>query len=126
MTDQRDAVVRNAADPRQVGRGQKWEKEQREREVFDLKVVLQDRAGRRLIWRLLGHCSVFGSVMATSGQIEYNSGRQDVGHWLLAEVIRADEDAYLLMQQEAYTDAKTKKAMVEATHTPTTEEQENG
>lgn len=127
MTQQREAVVQNAADPRQVGRGTKLEKQRREKELNDMQTVLASRQGRRTLWRILGHCGVFGSVMSTTGRIEYNSGRQDAGHYILAEILAADESCFLLMQEEAYADAKSDNAMIAATHIPraTPEEQAN-
>ena len=94
------AAVKNAADPQQVKRAGELEERSRERELNDLRVVLQSREGRRTVWRLLEKCRAFESVFEASAKIYYNAGRQDVGHYLMAEVVEADEEALFLMMRE--------------------------
>lgn len=83
---------------------------ERQRELNDLRVVLSAREGRRLVWRLLGHCRVYGSVMHQDPYIHaYNSGQQDVGHFLMSEIIEANPEAYLVMTKEAQKEAIAKE-----------------
>lgn len=70
-------------------------------QLADLTAVMATAAGRRLMWRLLGHCGTFESIFETSSRIYYNSGRQDVGHFLLAEITTADVNQFIQMQHEA-------------------------
>lgn len=95
------AVVKNAADKDQVREGKQKELSRRDRELADLRFVLASKEGRRLMWRFIGHCKTFESVCNPSGSITYyNSGKQDVGHYLLAEIGAASEDAFILMMKE--------------------------
>jgi hypothetical protein len=102
MSRKPDSVaVRNAADPDQVKHASRKDRDRRERELADLRAVLAQAAGRRVLWRLLEHCSVFGSIWHPSALIHANAGRQDVGHYLMAEITEANEDAIFTMMQEA-------------------------
>lgn len=95
------AVVKNAADKSQVLKAKDKEKFQRDTEIQDLKKVLSTREGRRFLWRLMAHCKVFESILETSARIYYNSGRQDVGHFLMAEIAVADDEKLFEMMREA-------------------------
>lgn len=78
----------------------------RQRELNDLRIVMSTREGRRFLWRLMGHCQVFGSVMDEGGRIQYNSGRQDVGHFVMDEALEANPTSFLAMMKEANQEAK--------------------
>lgn len=93
-------LVKNAADATQVKEAKQKEVRGRERELNDVRSLLNTREGRRLAWRLLTHCRVFESIWHGSAQIHYNSGMQDVGHFLLAEITEAAPEAFLLMMKE--------------------------
>jgi hypothetical protein len=95
------ALVKNAADEKQVKEGAKREKSHRDREIDDIRQVMSSPQGRRFIWRLLGHCGVYESIWEASAKIHYNAGKQDVGHFLLAEVVQANEELYSLMIKES-------------------------
>lgn len=98
-------MVRNAASQRQVQRAGKQERFQRETELKELKELLQDARFRRFMWRMLDYTSVFRSIFEQSSKIYHNSGRQDVGHFLMGEIAEADEGSYLKMMQEHYVAA---------------------
>lgn len=101
MKIEEKALVKNASSEAQVKRAENKEKLLRERELEDLNYVMSSQQGRRLMWRLLGHCKVFESVFETSAKIHYNSGKQDVGHYIMSEIISAGSDLFLKMQNEA-------------------------
>lgn len=73
----------------------------RDTELNDLRFILSHAQGRRIFYRLLEHCRVFNSVWEASAKIHYNSGRQDVGHFIQAEIVEADQNAYFKMLTEA-------------------------
>lgn len=98
---EKKALVGNAADAQQVKEAGRKDRERRKRELEDLKSVLTSLEGRRFIWRLLGHCKVFESIWHPSAQIHHSAGKQDVGHFIMAEVVEADQEAFLRMMQEA-------------------------
>lgn len=106
-------LVRNAGDPRQVRRAGKTEHLRRQDELNDLRAVLATAEGRRLLWRVLGHCGCFGSVWHPSALIHYNSGRQDVGHWLQAEINAASRSQFFRMIQEHWPDEEETGAEAE-------------
>lgn len=95
------SMVANAADKDQVRKADEKIKLGRERELDDLRAVLSTHEGRRFVWRLLGHCKVNGSIWHPSAQIHYNAGMQDVGHFVMAEVVQAGEEFLLQMMKEA-------------------------
>lgn len=75
-------------------------KRKRDKELGDIRALLKLPEGRRFFWRLLGHTRVNASIWDGSARIHYNSGRQDVGHFILAEICTAREEAYLQMMKE--------------------------
>lgn len=92
---------KNAANQKQVKSQEQRLKLERETEINDLKVLLSSPHGRRVFWRILEHCKVFSSVWEASAKIHYNAGIQDVGHFILSEVLEADDQALLKMMNEA-------------------------
>lgn len=96
------AFVKNAADPKQVRDGKQKEQLKRDQELNDLRLVLATPAGKRLMWRILAECKTFGSVWHSSAMIHYNSGKQDVGHWLMAEIGSADPDQLYGLLKSSY------------------------
>lgn len=69
--------------------------------IEGIKQICKTTAGREVLWRILGSCKVFGSVWEPSAKIHYNAGKQDVGHWLMAEIVRADENILFKMMTES-------------------------
>ena len=94
-------LVRNAADNAQVQAAGSKAKQQRDQELADIKAVLAIPGGRRFLWRLLKKCKVFETIWHPSALIHYNSGQQDIGHYVQGEIVDASEEAYLQMMQEA-------------------------
>jgi hypothetical protein len=96
-------VQKNAADPAQVKAAEKKEMFRREDQLNDLRKILSMKEGRRVLWRLLEQCRVFASVWEPSAKIHYNSGRQDLGHFIVSEIVEANDEAYLQMMREQKT-----------------------
>jgi hypothetical protein len=92
-----ESLVKNAADEGQVQAASKKEGFKRRQEIDDIQTVLSIQAGRRLLWRIIEHCKVFESIWNGSALIHYNSGKQDVGHFLLGEITEAKPEALLEM-----------------------------
>lgn len=97
-----DELVHNAADAGQVKEARRKEKEQRRNELKDLVHLLKDPVFRRFAWRMLGFCKLNQTVFTTTDpvQLGYNSGKQDVGHFLLSEITTAQPESFLQMMQE--------------------------
>lgn len=94
------SLVKNAADSKQVHKAKREVINLDLQNKNDLKFLLKSIEGRRFLWRLLGHCGAFSSVWEPSARIHYNAGKQDVGHFLLAEITNADSEGFLKMMQE--------------------------
>lgn len=94
------SMVKNAADQGQVRAAEKKEAYTRDHELNDLRRVLETPEGRRVLWRFMSKCNVFGSVWEPSARIHYNSGRQDFGHFVMAEIVDASEEYLFLMMKE--------------------------
>jgi len=75
----------------------------RRQELADLGAVLLTAEGRRVIWRLLEHFGAFRSVFDPQPALmAYQAGRQDDGHWLLAELAAVDPAAVYRLAEEAH------------------------
>lgn len=99
--DDRRPLVQNAADPKQVRHAKRQEKEAREIELEDLRIVLSTEAGRRFAWRVLTYCKVFADTFDESvHRTAFNSGVQNVGHFVMGEITAASEDGLFLMMSE--------------------------
>ena len=96
-----EPLVKNAADEAQVKSAREKEKLGRDLELDDLRIVLQTDAGRRLLWRFLEKAKVFSTVWENSAKIHYNSGQQDFGHFIMSEIVEADQMALLKMMSES-------------------------
>ena len=100
--DNRKPVVSNAANTEQLSEAEQVIKLARDNELNDIRSILMNKEGRRVFWRLLGHCNNFKSCFDPSGsRVYYNVGKQDVGHFIMAEILEANQDAYFLMMTEA-------------------------
>lgn len=90
------------SDPKKVQKAKVKEDLAREKELNDIRFIMNDPRGRRFFWRLLGALRTYESVFDNSGsKMAYNSGRQDVGHFLMSEITQANPEAYLTMINEA-------------------------
>lgn len=94
------SFVKNAADAEQVKAAENKILNGRDREIKDLQEILSLPSGRRFLWRLLSHCKTFGSIWEPSARIHYASGQQDIGHFVMAEIVASDESAFLQMMKE--------------------------
>lgn len=72
----------------------------REREVEELKQILDTYGGRALIWRVLSRCGIYRSPVTHPQETFRQMGHQDIGRWLLEEVFTSDKNAYTVIRQE--------------------------
>ena len=97
--------VGKAADPAQIKKAGERAKLTRQTELRDLLHVLDERPGRRFVWRFLSECGIYKSSFHPSGSTVYFlEGRRDVGLKLLADVMEVNPEAYLQMAKEARAD----------------------
>lgn len=99
---EKQALVGNAADEGQVRSAAQKEKFNRNTELSDVCMVLDNLKGRRFIWRYLGICGVDRlSFGGSNDQTNFQEGQRNVGLRLKADIIEANADFYLLMIKEA-------------------------
>lgn len=110
-------TVRNASDPKQVAFARRRERDTDARWLAALRETLSTPAGRHVIWSLLRRAGIYNSIWDPSSRVHYNAGRQDYGHELLAECLRASEDLYELMEREARQQARADARETDAVHT---------
>jgi hypothetical protein len=115
MNDRAD--VRNAADPEQVNRARRKDRDRVRVFSGNLRAVMQTDYGRAVMWELVERAGVYRSVWSPNSEIHYKAGRQDYGHELLAEIIEADEGLYMTMEREARERARREARGTDAAHT---------
>lgn len=86
------AVVRNAADHKQVKKAKRTQKEARKQEIADLRYIMETPQGQRFLMRMLSKCRVNQSVWHPSAAIHKNAGIQEVGQNLYKDMLTADVD----------------------------------
>tara|TARA_R110001599_G_scaffold171353_1_gene362430 strand:+ start:444136 stop:444435 length:300 start_codon:yes stop_codon:yes gene_type:complete len=91
----------NADDEAKVNERSKKVTKGRERELDDIKQVLSTKQGRRHYWKLMCDCGVFRTSFTGNSTTFFNEGKRAIGLQLLADLMEADADKYLLMTQEA-------------------------
>lgn len=122
-----DALVKNASDPEDVGRATRRVKTSAKEQRRQVRAVLSTRDGRQVLWRLLEYCRPMGSVFDLHPtSMAHNSGKQDVGHYVVAEITKADPNAYLRMMVEAGQAERNERRENEAIHAQRTSEDGEG
>ncbi len=94
--------VRNAADEEQVREAEGKSRRKNDQDSNDFRAVLALPEGKRVLARLLARCRVASSVWHPSSQIHYSAGIQDVGHFIMQEIVSADEAVAAQMMVNAY------------------------
>lgn len=118
----------NAADPRAVyGAGRRATRRER-RFRMALATVLETPAGRLVFgerdYGLLARAGLYESTFHREPTVmAHKAGRQDFGHWLLTELIEANETCYLEMEREMRALAASDVAETVAAQTPSVEEE---
>jgi hypothetical protein len=117
------ALVRNAADPRQVKRAARKERDREAQYLASLRLVLELPAGRLVFATLLRRAGLDRTVYDSSGSSMYfNEGRRNVGLEIKANLIEASEDLYELLEREDRARQRHEAAENDAVHMDTTEE----
>lgn len=93
-------LVTDASDKKQIKNAEQREKILRDRELSDLAAVCSSVEGRRFVWRVLSRCKTFESVWENSARIHYNAGIQDLGHFLMSEIVETSEEILFQMMKE--------------------------
>jgi hypothetical protein len=85
----------------EVKKAERREKDLRKQELNDIRTVLSNASGRRLVWRLLSKCNSFNSVFSKDhSHMSYLAGRQDFGHFIMSEITEADENLLVKLMKD--------------------------
>lgn len=90
----------NAGDEIQVKEREKKEKTGRDRELDDLKSILETRSGRRFICRLLDASEFLGVCQSMNAHIYFLEGKRSIGKLIFHDVMKIAPEAYSLMGKE--------------------------
>lgn len=67
----------------------------------DLRWLMEQKRGRRVVWRILEEAGIYRSVFHTSGSVmAFNEGQRNAGLRLLDQVMRAAPQQYMTMLEE--------------------------
>lgn len=125
MPDRSANLVENAADPKQVQRARRKEKDRDERFIGSLRAVLSTPDGRTVCREWIQRAGVFESVRRMGRDyIDHLIGRQEFGREMVDYCVQADEDLYELMNREYRAGVKAEERENAAMHTARTEESE--
>ena len=76
------------------------------RELNDIRKVLSSPEGRRFYWRVMARAGAFhSSYTGDNNATNFNCGRQDIGYFLLDELLEAEPTTLAQMQREAKSKA---------------------
>ena len=83
----------------------------RERELSDIRRILQLPEGRRFLWRVLEKGRVFQDAYAGESihGTNYNLGRQSVSRDFLNDILEADSRGLIQMQEEQKSEQKSEE-----------------
>lgn len=91
---------RNVSDEGQVKDMSAKAKLLRERELNDLRFLLNSPEGRRYLWRLMEFCGVYKTSFTGSSETFYLEGQRNVGLLVIRDIMETEPEAYLLMIKE--------------------------
>ncbi len=91
----------NIADEAEAKKANQKIEDMRRQELNDIRTVLSNAAGKRLLWRMLTKCHSFESIYAVNqNDVYYNSGQQDIGHFIMGEIMQADPNLFMKMMKD--------------------------
>ena len=96
-----EPVVTNAANQKQIKRASVRESIKRKEEREDMLKLLGMPEGRRVFWRLLSFCNIYGSSYSDNpGFMAFREGQRNVGNKILADIMSVAPEAYITMMKE--------------------------
>lgn len=75
-------------------------RQERQIEIDDFKFVMEDKRGRRYVWRLLEQCGVFRSSFTGNSETFFREGQRNVGLKIISLIHEACPEKYALMLKE--------------------------
>lgn len=97
--------IEKTLDQYQAKAREKRSRDERRRELTDLRTVLSTKQGRRFLYRVLEKTHCFSSIFAPdASELAHNAGWQDSGFFLTAEMQEASLEFFYLMLKEGLTE----------------------
>lgn len=92
----------NISDEHLVKKREKKISNRHERDMEDLRNVLNHASGRRVIWRIMEDCGVFKNcfVESSSRLTDFLLGQKNLGLKIMAEVNDVNPEFYVRMKKE--------------------------
>lgn len=78
----------------------KEQKNKRAKEIEDLRFVLNDQRGRRVINRLLEKTGVYRNPFTGNSETYFRCGEMNIGQFIVAEVQAVSPDSYTNLLKE--------------------------
>jgi hypothetical protein len=79
------------------------EQADRDNEIKELREVLADQKVRKFLWRMMAKASMFQTHFNQNAAIMgHKTGMADMGTAILNEILEANPEAWIVMQQDAY------------------------
>lgn len=97
----------NAADEESVKTRKRKDEQVRERELHDMRTVMESVEGRRFVWRLLSQAGVFRTSFTGNSTTFFNEGMRNMGLIVMADVQEACAEKYLVMMNESKKELDT-------------------
>jgi hypothetical protein len=92
----------DAGDEEDVRRERKKYKLERQREIQEMRKLLDEPGNRALLWRFFQYCKIFDSLPPMDiGPLAMTTGIRNAGIWMLNEVLEAKPNMLTIMKQEA-------------------------
>lgn len=75
--------------------------EQKQLELESMRFLISNAHGRRILWKIISQCGVYKRVADNSGSWTYfNDGARSIGLNLISEILEADSEGYIKLQQD--------------------------
>tara|TARA_R110000824_G_scaffold183673_1_gene364708 strand:- start:1133 stop:1447 length:315 start_codon:yes stop_codon:yes gene_type:complete len=88
-------------DPKQNKKRKKKYDLQTAREKEDMSAMLNNPAGRRVLWRIMEQSKLLAPDMFTGNSTTfYNLGKRDLGLWLYNDIMGSEPKAFLTMMND--------------------------
>jgi hypothetical protein len=100
-------LVDNAADAGQIRDAQRKQRAATKDHLADLKEIANTPAGERFLWRLFSKTGILHTAYrADANAMYFETGKREIGLELLADLMLADDQAFLRMQSNAVQEEK--------------------
>lgn len=91
----------NAANENDVAKQNEIDRIRLQKEIDDLTWLMNDKRGRRFMWRLLNRAHIYESSFTGNSHTFFNEGERNIGLRYLAEIHANCAASYLDMMSEA-------------------------